>query len=80
MDQVASDRVLLALEYDKIVAQVAENAKSKQGNKEILNMRPLNDKVAIEMLLDMTDAAYSFLHFKGFNPLNMFYDITESLK
>lgn len=80
MDQVASKRVLVTLEYDKIVAQIAENAKSKQGSRAIYDMRPLNDKLAIETLLKMTNAAYSFLHFKGFSPLNTFYDIKETLK
>lgn len=80
MDQVASKRVLVTLEYDKIVAQIAANAKSKQGSRAIYDMRPLNDKLAIETLLKMTNAAYSFLHFKGFSPLNTFYDIKETLK
>lgn len=80
MESVASPRALSALEYDKIIGKIADKAKSSQGQKAILQIQPLKDKIAIETLLSMTDAAYSFINYKGFSPLNTFFDVNESLK
>lgn len=80
MESVASPRAISALEYDKIIYKIADKAKSSQGQKAILQIQPLKDKPAIETLLSMTDAAYSFINYKGFSPLNTFFDVSESLK
>lgn len=75
-----NDKTLKVLEYHKIIELLMGKAESQLGKEKIKEVRPLNNKEAIERLLNETDEALSLLIKRGNPPLYGIHDIGYELK
>jgi len=75
-----NEKALKTLEYDKIIAQLAEKATSAPGRSLCLSARPLSDEAEINRLQDETAAALGRIIAKGNISFGSVYDITEDMK
>lgn len=72
-------KAINVLEYNKIIAQLKEQAGSEMAKKIISELQPFHDVPTIrDMLMETTEAVTLIVH-KGPLPLGGFYDIEESL-
>ncbi len=67
------------LEYDKIIAKLAEQAGSEMAKRIISELRPFREAPVIRELLTETTEAVTLIVHKGSLPLSGFYDIENSL-
>lgn len=67
------------LEYNKVIAQLGEQAGSVMAKKIITELRPFHDVPQIEDSLAETTEAVKMIIHKGSLPLGGFYDIEDSL-
>lgn len=72
-------KAINVLEYNKIIAQLKEQAGSEMAKKIISELQPFHDVPMIrDMLMETTEAVTLIVH-KGPLPLGGFYDIEDSL-
>lgn len=72
-------KAINVLEYNKIIAQLKEQAGSEMAKRIISELQPLRDVPTIrDMLMETTEAVTLIVH-KGPLPLGGFYDIEDSL-
>ena len=72
-------KAINVLEYNKIIAQLKEQAGSEMAKKIISELQPFHDVPTIrDMLMETTEAVTLIVH-KGPLPLGGFYDIEDSL-
>ena len=72
-------KAINVLEYNKIIAQLKEQAGSEMAKKIISELQPFHDIPVIrDMLMETTEAVTLIVH-KGPLPLGGFYDIEDSL-
>lgn len=72
-------KTLKALEYEKIVGLLSDEASSQLGKAVIWELLPFTDMRQIRDSLDETDEAVRLITFKGSLPLGNIYDISKEL-
>lgn len=75
-----AERVLKALEYDKILKIVSGYAQSEKGKSMVLNIRPCFDFKKCKELLAETTEATKLLYDYNINPSFNVDDVTESIR
>ena len=75
-----SEKTLKALEFNKIMANVAEFAVLEQTKGQIRSFAPLTTLSEVENLLKHVDEAYKYLFTYSSGGIYYFSDVTESLK
>ena len=73
-------KTLKVLEYNKIIDRLAEKAESQLGKDEISDIKPLDNKNAIEGLLMETEEALTLIIKKGNPPLYGIHNIKNQVK
>ena len=71
-----NQKALKVLEYDKIIAMLAEQAASSMTKDALQKILPSSDPVKVRTALSQTDEAVQVLLKKGAAPLGNFYDIS----
>jgi len=74
------DRTLRILEFDKIIAMLAEKCVSRPGRDMALALKPENQKLLIDNALDETNEAVGFILRNGSSPMRMFLSVRDSVK
>lgn len=73
------ERTLRILEFDKILARLAEYATSALGRQEVLALRPMLERSRIAQALQETSEAKSLLSAQGRLPMGGIHDIRETV-
>lgn len=74
-----SDKVLLALEFDKIQRLCAEHAVLERGKRAICEEKPTSDMEEVNFLLKKTQEAYKLLFDYGVAGVDYFDELTDEL-
>lgn len=75
-----SQKTLKAIEYDKIMSQVASFAVLNQTKEQLCSFVPLTTLSEVDFLLRQTEEAYKYLYVYSTGGINYFDDVTEQLK
>lgn len=73
-------RMLKALEFDKVKAQLLEHVSSSLGREKVERLVPSSDFVQVVQWQEETDEAVLALRLRGYAPLGGIFDIRSSLK
>ncbi|MBQ7237006.1 MAG: hypothetical protein IJX03_07660, partial [Clostridia bacterium] len=75
-----SQKTLKAIEYDKIMSQVASFAVLNQTKEQLCSFVPLTTLSEVDFLLRQTEEAYKYLYVYSTGGIYYFDDVTEQLK
>ncbi len=75
-----SNKTLKAIEYDKIIADVANYAVLNKTKEELRSFVPLTALIEVENLLKKTEEAYKYLYTHSIGSVYYFDDVTDELK
>ncbi len=75
-----SQKTLKAIEYDKIMSQVASFAVLNQTKEQLCSFVPLTTLSEVDFLLRQTEEAYEYLYVYSTGGIYYFDDVTEQLK
>ncbi len=72
-----NEKALRALEYNKILELLSQEASSQLGKEMVWELLPFTDRRLIEEALKETDEAVKLISFKGSLPIGSFYNIND---
>ncbi len=75
-----NEKTLRTLEYDKVIQRLKHFAVSSRGGEIIEELRPINSKKRISLLLQETDEGVRMILSNGSVPLDGFYDLSVILQ
>ncbi|RBP68373.1 DNA mismatch repair protein MutS2 [Alkalibaculum bacchi] len=75
-----NEKTLRTLEYDKVIQRLKHFAVSSRGGEIIEELRPINSKERINMLLQETDEGVRMILSNGSIPLDGFHDLSTILQ
>lgn len=75
-----NERILRVVEFDKIKNQLIQHASTELGKAKARTIAPLNERIAVEQLLNETDEAVQIYRLNEQLPFGGITDIRESVK
>ncbi len=75
-----TEKVLLSLQFDKILRRISEYAVLSYSKEEILQIKPYDNLKNVTYALNKTEEAYNLQYYYGFSGVDFFDDVEKELE